>query len=98
LFRGKVEIPDNIDVKKIRKNLNLSRQEFADCFGFSARTLQDWEQGDRRPQGSARVLLLLLQKDPVAIENVLYKQIVPLLKNILLGKHFHFYQKICRKH
>ena len=67
----RVEIPDNIDVKKIRKKLHLSRQEFANRFGFSARTLQHWEQGNRRPQGAARVLLLLLQREPETIENIL---------------------------
>ena len=68
----KVEIPDEIDVRSIRKNLSLSRQEFADRFGFSARTLQHWEQGDRHPHGSAKILLMLLQRDPSTIESILW--------------------------
>src|SRR5437868_6526478 len=67
----KVEIPDEINVRAIRAKLKLTRQEFADSFGFSIRTLQHWEQGDRRPHGSARILLLLLQRDPVTIEGIL---------------------------
>jgi putative transcriptional regulator len=67
----KVKIPDKIDVKAIRKKLKLSRQEFSDRFGFSSRTLQHWEQGDRHPQGPARVLLLLLQREPATIEGIL---------------------------
>ena len=67
----KIEIPDEIDVRAIRKNLNLSRQKFADRFGFSSRTLQHWEQGDRHPHGTARVLLLLLQREPSTIEEIL---------------------------
>jgi putative transcriptional regulator len=67
----KVEIPDEIDVRLIRENLHLSRQAFADRFGFSSRTLQHWEQGDRNPQGSAKVLLLLLQREPAIIESIL---------------------------
>lgn len=67
----KVKIPDKIDVKSIRKHLKLSRPAFADRYGFSARTLQHWEQGDRRPQGPARVLLLLLQEEPETIEKIL---------------------------
>ena len=59
----KVEIPDEIDVRLIRKNLSLTRQEFADRYGFSARTLQHWEQGDRHPHGSAMILLLLLAQE-----------------------------------
>jgi putative transcriptional regulator len=69
----KVEIPDDIDVKTIRKKLSLSRQEFADCYGFSIRTLQHWEQGNRHPHGPARVLLLLLQREPQTIQNILLK-------------------------
>lgn len=69
----KVEIPDDIDVKTIRKNLSLTRQEFADCYGFSIRTLQHWEQGSRHPHGPARVLLLLLQREPQTIQNILLK-------------------------
>jgi putative transcriptional regulator len=67
----KVEIPNEIDVREIRKKLKLSRKEFADSFGFSSRTLQHWEQGDRSPHGSARVLLLLLQREPATIAKIL---------------------------
>lgn len=70
----KVEIPDEIDVKTIRKKLSLTRQEFADCYGFSIRTLQHWEQGNRHPHGPARVLLLLLQREPKIIQNILLKK------------------------
>lgn len=68
---NKVEIPNEIDVRTIRETLNLSRKEFADSFGFSSRTLQHWEQGDRVPHGAARVLLLLLQRDPATIAKIL---------------------------
>ncbi|STX81316.1 Putative merR family bacterial regulatory protein [Legionella busanensis] len=67
----KIEVPATIDVRAIRKKLNLSRQQFADSFGFSPRTLQHWEQGDRSPHGSARVLLLLLQREPATIAKIL---------------------------
>ena len=67
----KVVIPESIDVTAIRKKLNLSRSSFANCFGFSARTVQHWEQGDRRPQGAARILLVLLQREPETIERIL---------------------------
>lgn len=68
---NKVEIPNAIDVREIRENLKLSRKEFADSFGFSSRTLQHWEQGDRSPHGSASVLLLLLQREPATIAKIL---------------------------
>ena len=49
------------------------KYEFAESFGFSARTLQHWEQGDRSPHGPARVLLLLLQREPIVIAKILRK-------------------------
>ncbi|MCE3043470.1 DNA-binding transcriptional regulator [Legionella sp. 16cNR16C] len=67
----KVEIPATIDVRAIREKLNLSRQQFADSYGFSSRTLQHWEQGDRSPHGAAKVLLLLLQREPATIAKIL---------------------------
>jgi putative transcriptional regulator len=67
----KVEIPNEIDVREIREQLNLSRKEFAESFGFSPRTLQHWEQGDRVPHGAAKVLLLLLQREPATIAKIL---------------------------
>jgi putative transcriptional regulator len=67
----KVKIPDEIDVRAIRKKLNLTRTEFAAKFGFSPRTLQHWEQGNRQPHGPAKVLLFLLQREPTVIEQIL---------------------------
>ncbi len=67
----KIQIPDEIDVRAIREKLHLSRQEFADSFGFSSRTLQHWEQGDRNPHGSAKILLILLQREPATIAKIL---------------------------
>ncbi len=67
----KVEIPDEINVRAIREKLKLTRQEFANRFGFSIRTLQHWEQKNRHPHGPARVLLLLLQREPATIEGIL---------------------------
>ena len=70
----KVKIPNEIDVRVIRKKLSLSRQEFANRYGFSIRTLQHWEQGNRHPQGPAKILLLLLQREPITVENILWNK------------------------
>lgn len=40
-----------------RARVGMSQQDFASLLGVSARTLQDWEQGRREPNGAARVLL-----------------------------------------
>src|SRR5688572_21975221 len=67
----KVVVPEKIDVKAIRSHLHLSREKFAAKYGFSVRTLQHWEQGDRKPHGAARILLTVLSKNPRAVERAL---------------------------
>jgi|GEM_PF-140182 len=48
----------------IRSKLNLSQSAFAGLLGVSLRTLQDWEQGRRRPQGPAVALLRIVEQHP----------------------------------
>jgi putative transcriptional regulator len=49
----------------------LSQQKFADTLGVSSRTLQDWEQGHRKPTGAARSLLAIAAKRPDVLRVVL---------------------------
>ena len=66
----KVEVP-NVDVRRIRKRLSLSQKAFADRFGFSLKSVRNWEQGIRRPEGPARLLLLVIEKEPEVVDRVL---------------------------
>jgi putative transcriptional regulator len=50
--------------KAIRKKLNLSQSAFASLMGVSPRTVQDWEQGRRQPQGPAKSLLRIAEQHP----------------------------------
>ena len=50
--------------KTIRKKLNLSQSAFASLMGVSPRTIQDWEQGRRMPQGPAKSLLRIAEQHP----------------------------------
>jgi putative transcriptional regulator len=50
--------------KTIRKRLNLSQTTFAGLMGVSPRTIQDWEQGRRKPQGPAKSLLRIAEQHP----------------------------------
>ncbi len=59
----RIEIPEP-DVRTIRARTGLSQREFARRIGVKTATLVNWEQGHRRPQGPARVLLALIDKDP----------------------------------
>jgi putative transcriptional regulator len=71
LKKYRVHIPDEIDVKRIRKNLGLSQGQFADTYGFSVRTVQEWEQGRAVPQGAAKNFLVVLDKEPKAVQRAL---------------------------
>ena len=62
--RRKVLAPLAPDVRAIRRKLGLSQSEFARRFGFSARTVQEWEQGRAVPDQSARILLRVIEKSP----------------------------------
>jgi putative transcriptional regulator len=56
-----------VDVKAIRLRLGKSQSEFARMIGVSLATLQNWEQGRRRPEGPARALLKVAAENPEAV-------------------------------
>ena len=56
-----------IVVKAIRQRLGKTQSEFARMIGVSISTLQNWEQGRRRPEGPARALLKVAAKNPEAV-------------------------------
>jgi putative transcriptional regulator len=59
------------DVRALRTRLGLTQSQFAGQFGVSPRTVQEWEQGRRTPQGPARVLLFLIGQDPGRVGKLL---------------------------
>jgi putative transcriptional regulator len=62
------------DIKKIREKLNVSQNEFALMIGVSVRTLQNWEQGRREPEGPAKALLRIALKNPSAVLDALHAE------------------------
>ena len=65
-----VQVPA-IDVKRLRQKLKLSQNQFAAKFGFSPALVRNWEQGRNRPDGSARVLLAVIDRHPEAVQDAL---------------------------
>lgn len=61
-----------IDVKEIREKTNKSQAEFADMIGVKVGTLQNWEQGRRKPQGAALTLLKVVSANPEYVEKILH--------------------------
>lgn len=56
------------DIQAIRRKLGFSQSEFAARFGFSVRTVQEWEQGRALPDRPARILLRVIEKSPKTVE------------------------------
>jgi putative transcriptional regulator len=60
-----------VDVKAIRQRLEKSQSEFARMIGVSISTLQNWEQGRRRPAGPAGALVRVAAANPEAVSAAL---------------------------
>ena len=50
--------------RRVRKRLGLTQEEFSIRIGVSVNTVRNWEQGKRRPTGTAQSLLKVLDKSP----------------------------------
>lgn len=60
-----------VDVASIRNRAGLSQSAFSRQIGVSVGTLRNWEQGRRRPEGPARILLAMLDRDPRIVDTTL---------------------------
>lgn len=61
----------DVDVPAVRKKTKLSQEQFADLFAVRIGTLRNWEQNRRKPDGPAKVLLTLINRDPVGVLRML---------------------------
>lgn len=66
-----VHAPESVDVRAIRAKTRLTQAQFAGRYGFSVAAVRDWEQARRRPQGAARILLTLIDREPDAVQRAL---------------------------
>ena len=62
-----VQVPATVDVKAIRKRLGLTQAAFAQRYGFEVSSIRNWEQGRRQPEGPARTLLVVIDREPEAV-------------------------------
>jgi putative transcriptional regulator len=60
------------EIRVVRERLDVSQGEFAVMIGVSARTLQNWEQGRRQPEGPAKALLTIASHNPAAVLDALH--------------------------
>ena len=57
-------------VVRVRLQSGLSQAQFAAALGVSKRTLEQWEQGRRKPSGAAKTLLRIAERHPEALIEV----------------------------
>lgn len=55
---------DEPNPREIRDRLSLTQEKFAQLMNISVYTLRNWEQGRRRPEGTVRVLLNVVNSHP----------------------------------
>jgi len=63
----KVTVPEEIDVKNIRKGLHMTQAGFSNAFGFSLDAVKHWEGARRTPEAPVRAYLKVISKNPKAV-------------------------------
>ena len=67
---GHIETVELLPVVEARQKVGLSQSRFADLLGVSIRTLQDWEQGRRKPSRAAASLIQIAKQRPDILHEV----------------------------
>jgi putative transcriptional regulator len=58
-------------VRTLRRSLALTQEEFAARYHIPLGTLRDWEQGRSVPDQPAKAYLIVIARDPKAVERAL---------------------------
>jgi putative transcriptional regulator len=61
---------DANEIVQTRVRCGLSQAQFAAALHISPRTLQQWEQGRRRPSGAAETLLKIVARHPDVLQEI----------------------------
>lgn len=67
----RTHVPEQVDVRAIRRKLGLSQARFATQFGFSVDAVRNWEQGRRQPDVAARAFLMVIDRAPDTVRRAL---------------------------
>jgi putative transcriptional regulator len=65
-FARSTQVPVT-EALQARAKMDLSQSQFAKLLGVSVRTLQEWEQGRKKPTGAAQTLLRVAVQTPQAL-------------------------------
>jgi DNA-binding transcriptional regulator YiaG len=74
LHRRRVIDEPTTFIADLRARHALSQRELADALGLDVRTLQNWEQGRNRPDAAALTLMVLFDRSPDLVKQVVFEQ------------------------
>lgn len=60
-----------LDVKRIREDLGMTQEVFADTFAIPLSTLKKWETKNREPEGPTKAYLTVISQNPKAVRKAL---------------------------
>ena len=60
------------EIKELRIRLQYTQTYFGELMGVSLKTIQAWEAGTNKPNGTALRVFQMLDKDPLALEKYVY--------------------------
>jgi len=63
--------PPAVDVRATRRKQKLTQEAFARRYGFTVGAVRDWEQGRYQPDQAARAYLLVIDREPEAVQRAL---------------------------
>ena len=64
-----------VNIRRTRTRLHLTQRRFAKLIGVPASTLRNWEQGRTQPDGPARALLTVAEREPEAVLRALHSDV-----------------------
>jgi putative transcriptional regulator len=68
--KDEIIVAEKVQVAAARAATGLSQAPFARLLGVSVRTLQEWEQGRKRPSGAAATLLKVATRHPEVLQEL----------------------------
>jgi putative transcriptional regulator len=57
--------PKEVNIREVREELGMNREQFAQAFQFSPYSVRNWELGKRQPSGAALAFLQVIQAGPL---------------------------------
>ena len=62
---------NDVDVKAIRTRLRMTQEVFSEAFAIPVSTLKKWETNNRVPEGPTKAYLMVIDKNPKAVQSAL---------------------------